>query len=92
MDFTDTNFTWVNTPQWKDVANLFDDQDEIAVDIKNRKLFINGVETNGSEYHKINNEWESFALNPSSSTTIQTITSDWAKTPEFEAEFEESFV
>lgn len=92
MDFTDTKFTWVNTPQWKDVANLFDDQDEIAVDVKNRKLFINGVETNGSEYHNINNEWESFILNPSSNTIIQTITSDWAETPEFEAEFEESFV
>ncbi|WP_207940172.1 hypothetical protein DOK78_002361 [Enterococcus sp. DIV2402] len=92
INFTDTKFTWVNTPYWKDIKNIYDDQDEVEVDVQSRKLYVNGVEAQDSAYHSIANEWEKFVLNPYSDTEVQVVSSSWALTPEIEAEFTETFI
>ena len=88
MRFTDAKFTWINTPYWNDIKNIYQDGDELTIDTKNRKLYLNDVEALDSRYHSIDNEWETFAMKPGK-TQYQIVQSDWAEIPSVSIEYEE---
>lgn len=91
MRWTDFHFTWINTPNWKNIPNLFDDGDEIEVDTENKQLLINGVVEQDSAYLAIDNEWDKFIIDKDYNE-IQCVVSDWANTPEVSVEYEESYL
>ncbi|MBR8698922.1 phage tail family protein [Enterococcus gallinarum] len=92
MRLTDAQFTWVNTPIWKDAKNLYSDGDEVVVDVKNRTLYINGVEETDSAYHALGNNWDTFVIPPLQDTEIKVVPSDWGFTPEVSIEFTEAYI
>lgn len=91
IEFTDTKFTWVNTKYWKEISNLYQDGDELTIDVKERTLYLNGVEAIEPMYHSINNEWEQFVLNQGL-TEVQVIHSSWSEMPECSIEFQETYI
>ncbi|WP_414842352.1 distal tail protein Dit [Enterococcus saccharolyticus] len=92
MRLTDAQFTWVNTPIWKDAKNLYEDGDEVVVDVKSRTLYINGVEETDSAYHALGNDWDKFVIPPLQDTTIQVVPSDWGFVPEVDIQFTEAYI
>ena len=92
MRLTDAQFTWVNTPIWKDTKNLYNDGDEIIVDVQKRTLFINGVEQTDSAYHALGNDWENFVIPPLQDSEIKVVPSGWAQIPEVSIDFTESYI
>ena len=88
MRFTDAKFTWINTPYWHDIKNIFQDGDELTIDTKERKLYLNDVEALDSRYHSIDNMWEKFAMEPGI-TQYQVVQSEWAEPLTVTVEFEE---
>lgn len=92
MRLTDAQFTWVNTPIWKDAKNLYNDGDEIIVDVQKRTLFINGVEQTDSAYHALGNDWENFVIPPLQDSEIKVVPSGWAQIPEVDIQFTESYI
>lgn len=92
MRLTDAQFTWVNTPIWKDTKNLYNDGDEIIVDVQKRTLFINGVEQTDSAYHALGNDWENFVIPPLQDSEIKVVPSGWAQIPEVDIQFTEAYI
>lgn len=92
MRLTDAQFTWVNTPIWKDTKNLYNDGDEIIVDVQKRTLFINGVEQTDSAYHALGNDWENFVIPPLQDSEIKVVPSGWAQIPEVSIGFTEAYI
>lgn len=92
MRLTDAQFTWINTPIWKDAKNLYSDGDEVVVDVKNRTLYINGVEETDSAYHALGNNWDTFVIPPLQDTEIKVVPSDWGFPPEVSIEFTEAYI
>lgn len=78
MYWTDSKLYWTNENVRTNINNLFDDKDLVEVDIKNRKILVNGVEDR--TLHKLGNEYEKFQLDYGKHT-IQVIPSEWAVTP-----------
>ena len=86
---TDTQFRWVSTPVVQNIRNYFQDGDIIEIDVKSRKILVNGVINN--ELNVVGNQWEKFTLGLGE-TTIQPIVSSWANPAEVTCVVEESYL
>lgn len=75
MNVSDMKFHWINVPYIEDVPNRFDTGDVVTIDVANRKIYVNDVLDNTLQ--TVGNQWESFALQPGT-TTIQPVASSWA--------------
>ncbi|WP_181990882.1 distal tail protein Dit [Enterococcus asini] len=89
MEWTDTKFTWINTPTATNVPNTFDDGDLLEIDVATPKVMLNGVEV--THLHALGNEWDKFWIEPGNET-IQPIASDWANMFECEIELKEAYI
>lgn len=89
MTWTDSKFTWVNTPTFTNIPNLFDDGDIVEINVKERSVTINGVLNN--QLHALGNNWEMF-VSENSEEYIQPIASSWANMYEVEIELREAFL
>lgn len=89
MYWWDSKFTWLNEPTYTNIPNLFDDGDIVEVDVKNRRVYVNGVVD--YKLHALGNNWTDFAIETGSETIVP-IASSWANMFEFEIELKESFI
>ena len=86
---TDTQFRWISTPVVQNIRNYFQDGDVIEIDVKSRKILVNGVINN--ELNVVGNQWDKFTLGLGE-TTIQPIVSSWANPAEVTCVVEESYL
>lgn len=89
MSWNDCKFTWVNTPTYRNIPNLFNDGDLVEINVKNREIAVNGVINN--QLHALGNNWEKFVSEPGEET-IQPIASSWANMYEVEVEIQEAYL
>lgn len=89
MEWTDTKFTWVNTPTTINVPNTFNDGDLLEIDIATPKVSLNGVDV--TDLHAVGTEWSDFWINPGGET-VQPVASSWANMFECEIEVKEAYV
>jgi predicted phage tail component-like protein len=86
--WANTLFRWVNETEWDDVPNLYSDGDELVIDTKQRKAFLNGVDTG---WYVPGNGWDDFIVNKPQ-MVIQPMQSEWAEPMTVTVELEEAFV
>lgn len=72
--WTNSYFKWINEPVLNNIPNSFSDGDVVVIDVGERTVYVNGVE---SDLMTIGNDWDGFAIE--SGTSLQPITSSWAK-------------
>ena len=89
INWSDSQFQWVNVDYWKDLPNRFTDGDTLLIDPSQIKVFVNDVEDR--TIHAIDNDWEKFQLDPGE-TKIKIIASDFATTPTVVATYREAFL
>lgn len=89
MNWADTKFTWTNEQVITNVPNTFSDGDILEVDVKERKVYVNGIENN--YLHALGNRWERFAIEPGT-TTILPVSSSWASMFELEVEVKGAYL
>lgn len=89
MDWTDTKFNWTNESVFTNIPNLYDDGDILEIDIKNRKVSVNGVEN--YKLHSLDNTWDRFAIEPGT-TTLLPVASTWANMFDFEVELRGAYI
>ena len=89
INWSDSQFQWVNVDYWKDLPNRFTDGDTLLIDPSQIKVFVNDVEDRTN--HAIDNDWEKFQLDPGE-TKIKIIASDFATTPTVVATYREAFL
>lgn len=87
--WTDFFFTWINEKTVTNIPNLYNDNDMLVINTKERKVFLNGVEN--FEIHSIGNEWSKFAIEPGT-TTILPVASEWANMAEIEIELRGAYM
>ncbi len=90
FDWTDSNFTWINTPTWSNIPNVISDGDVLQIDVQKKQLLLNGVIENGTEFHTIDNQWSQFLIDQSYGE-MQVVTNEWANVPEVSVEYQEAF-
>lgn len=89
MAWTDVKFYWVNESTTTNIPNLFDDGEIVEIDVKNRKVIVNGVES--TTLHALGNTWERFAVEPGT-TTFLPVASTWANMFDFEVELRGAYI
>lgn len=76
QDWTDNRFWWINEGEQINIPNAFNEGDIVEIDVKNRVVYLNGVENN--YLHAIGNKWGRFAVEPGT-TSILPVCSTWAR-------------
>ncbi|WP_404819953.1 phage distal tail protein [Lacticaseibacillus daqingensis] len=71
------------------MPNRYKDGDTLKIDVANRAVYLNDVET--PNLHTVGNDWEGFALAPGD-TTIDLISSSWADMYDCTVELREAYV
>ncbi|MDF2902431.1 MAG: hypothetical protein K0S25_69 [Bacillus sp. (in: firmicutes)] len=89
MGCTDIKFYWNNETTITNIPNLFDDGDLLEIDVKERKIMLNGVENR--KLHALGNTWERFAIEPGT-TTVMPAVSSWANMCDFEVELRGAYI
>lgn len=89
VNWSDSNFTWVNVDYWQDLPNRYKDGDDVVIDVANRAIYVNGVEE--PSLQTVGNDWEGFALEPGD-TTIQLVSSSWADMYDCTIQVREAYV
>ncbi len=89
MYVTDTQVKWYNTPFFNNVKNIFQDGDNVTIDVEERAIYINGAINN--ELNVVGNEWEQFRLGLGT-TIIQPVVSSWAHPANVNVTFRQSYL
>lgn len=89
MYVTDTQVKWYNTPFFNNVKNIFQDGDNVTIDVEERAIYINGAINN--ELNVVGNEWEQFRLGLGT-TVIQPVVSSWAHPANVNVTFRQSYL
>lgn len=75
MYLISTNLYWQNVQWYTDIKNRFSKNDVLTIDVKNRKIYRNGIED--LTLQTVGNMWEKFNLPPGDSI-IKVVPSSWA--------------
>ncbi len=86
--WANTLFRWVNETEWTDIPNLYSAGDELVLDVKQRKAYLNGVETG---WYVPGNGWSDFVVREPE-MVITPIESSWAEAMDVTVELEEAFI
>ena len=89
MYVTDMQVKWYNTPFFNNVKNIFQDGDNVTIDVEERAIYINGTINN--ELNIVGNEWEQFRLGLGT-TVIQPVVSSWAQPANVNVTFRQSYL
>lgn len=89
MYVTDTQVKWYNTPFFNNVKNIFQDGDNVTIDVEERAIYINGTINN--DLNIVGNEWEQFRLGLGT-TIIQPVVSSWAQPANVNVTFRQSYL
>lgn len=89
MYVTDMQVKWYNTPFFNNVKNIFQDGDNVTIDVEERAIYINGTINN--ELNVVGNEWEQFRLGLGT-TVIQPVVSSWAQPANVNVTFRQSYL
>ena len=89
MYVTDMQAKWYNTPFFNNVKNIFQDGDNVLIDVQERSIYINGTINN--ELNVVGNEWEQFRLGLGS-TIIQPLVSSWAEPANVNVSLRQSYL
>jgi predicted phage tail component-like protein len=89
MYVTDTQVKWYNTPFFNNVKNIFQDGDNVTIDVEERAIYINGAINN--DLNIVGNEWEQFRLGLGT-TVIQPVVSSWAHPANVNVTFRQSYL
>lgn len=89
MYVTDMQAKWYNTPFFNNVKNIFQDGDNVTIDVQERSIYINGTINN--ELNIVGNEWEQFRLGLGS-TVIQPVVSSWAEPANVNVSLRQSYL
>lgn len=89
MYVTDTQVKWYNTPFFNNVKNIFQDGDNVTIDVEERAIYINGTINN--DLNIVDNEWEQFRLGLGT-TIIQPVVSSWAQPANVNVTFRQSYL
>lgn len=89
MYVTDMQVKWYNTPFFNNVKNIFQDGDNVTIDVEERAIYINGTINN--ELNIVGNEWEQFRLGLGT-TIIQPVVSSWAQPANVSVTFRQSYL
>lgn len=89
MYVTDMQAKWYNTPFFNNVKNIFQDGDNVTIDVQERSIYINGTINN--ELNVVGNEWEQFRLGLGT-TVIQPVVSSWAQPAIVNVTFRQSYL
>lgn len=89
MYVTDMQVKWYNTPFFNNVKNIFQDGDNVTIDVEERAIYINGTINN--ELNVVGNEWEKFRLGLGT-TVIQPVVSSWAQPANVNVTFRQSYL
>lgn len=89
MYVTDMQVKWYNTPFFNNVKNIFQDGDNVTIDVEERAIYINGTINN--ELNIVGNEWEQFRLGLGT-TVIQPVVSSWAQPASVNVTFRQSYL
>lgn len=89
MYVTDMQVKWYNTPLFNNVKNIFQDGDNVTIDVEERVIYINGTINN--ELNIVGNEWEQFRLGLGT-TVIQPVVSSWAQPANVNVTFRQSYL
>lgn len=89
MYVTDMQAKWYNTPFFNNVKNIFQDGDNVTIDVQERSIYINGTINN--ELNVVGNEWEQFRLGLGT-TIIQPIVSSWAEPANVNVSLRQSYL
>lgn len=89
MYVTDTQVKWYNTPFFNNVKNIFQDGDNVTIDVEERAIYINGAINN--DLNIVGNEWEQFRLGLGT-TIIQPVVSSWAQPANVNVTFRQSYL
>lgn len=89
MYVTDMQVKWYNTPFFNNVKNIFQDGDNVTIDVQERAIYINGTINN--ELNIVGNEWEQFRLGLGT-TVIQPVVSSWAQPANVNVTFRQSYL
>lgn len=89
MYVTDMQAKWYNTPFFNNVKNIFQDGDNVTIDVQERSIYINGTINN--ELNVVGNEWEQFRIGLGS-TVIQPVVSSWAEPANVNVSLRQSYL
>nr|DAF84352.1 MAG TPA: distal tail protein [Caudoviricetes sp.] len=89
MYVTDMQVKWYNTPFFNNVKNIFQDGDNVTIDVQERSIYINGAINN--ELNIVGNEWEQFRVGLGS-TVIQPVVSSWAEPANVNVSLRQSYL
>lgn len=89
MYVTDMQVKWYNTPFFNNVKNIFQDGDNVTIDVQERSIYINGTINN--ELNVVGNEWEQFRIGLGS-TVIQPVVSSWAEPANVNVSLRQSYL
>lgn len=89
MSIADAKMKWRNTEYFTDIKNFYKDRDLVEIDVKERALYINGVQE--GRLNVVGNQWENF-IAPVGTTIVKPIYSSWANPPEVTCTLEETYL
>lgn len=89
LNSANVRFIWRNSPYWSNVLNIFKQNDNVTIDVAQRKVFVNGVEN--LELNTLGNQWEDFYL-PLGDTYLQPVASDFATMPDVTVNLQKRFL
>lgn len=89
MAITDAKMKWRNTQYFTDIKNFYKDRDLVEINVKERALYINGVQE--GRLNVVGNQWEKF-IAPVGTTIVKPIYSSWANPPEVTCVLEETYL
>lgn len=89
MSITDAKMKWRNTQYFTDIKNFYKDRDLVEINVKERALYINGVQE--GRLNVVGNQWEKF-IAPVGTTIVKPVYSSWANPPEVTCVLEETYL